>query len=103
MKRIALKSALTSKVEDENLFVIDDLKYESIKTKQVVELLENLNVDTSVLIVLDNSDEILSKSARNIQGVKTALVNTINTYDILKYDKFITTREAVAKIEEVYA
>ena len=103
MKRIALKSALTSKDEDENLFVIDDLKYESIKTKQVVELLENLNVDTSVLIVLDNSDEILSKSARNIQGVKTALVNTINTYDILKYDKFITTREAVAKIEEVYA
>lgn len=103
LKKLALKSALSSKVNDKELLVIDVLDFESIKTKQVVDVLSNLKVDTSVLIVLDGKNEIVEKSARNIPGVKTAFVNTINVFDILKYDKFLITKDAIAKVEEVYA
>ncbi|NLU32068.1 MAG: 50S ribosomal protein L4 [Clostridiaceae bacterium] len=103
VKRLALKSALTSKVLDNDMVVLDELKFDAIKTREMVKVLDNLNVNSSALIVLPAVDEKVIKSSRNISGVKTALVNTINTYDILRYKKFIVTREAVAKIEEVYA
>jgi len=103
VKRIALKSVLTSKVQENNIVVLDDLRFDEIKTKKMVNVLNNLNISTSTLIVLPEKNEIIEKSARNIPGVKTALVNTINTYDILKYDKFLITKDAVAKVEEVYA
>ena len=103
VKRLALKSALTSKVLENNIMVLDELKLEAITTKEMAKVLDKLNVDTSALIVLPAVDENVIKSSRNISGVKTALVNTINTYDILRYKKFIVTREAIAKIEEVYA
>ncbi|HHW00755.1 MAG TPA: 50S ribosomal protein L4 [Clostridiaceae bacterium] len=103
VKRIALKSALTSKVQENNIIVLDDLRFDEIKTKKMVNVLNNLNIKTSTLIVLPEKNEIIEKSARNIPGIKTALVNTINTYDILKYEKFLITKDAVAKVEEVYA
>jgi len=103
VRRLALKSALSSKVLDNDLVVLDELKLDAIKTKEMVRVLGNLNVDGTALIVLPEVDEKVIKSSRNISGVKTALVNTINTYDILRHKKFIATREAVAKIEEVYA
>jgi large subunit ribosomal protein L4 len=103
VKRLALKSALSSKVLDNNIIVLDELKFGAIKTKEMAGVLNNLKVDSSALIVLPAVDEIVVKSARNIENVKTACINTINTYDILKYKKFIVTKEAVAKLEEVYA
>jgi large subunit ribosomal protein L4 len=103
VKRIALKSALTSKVSSNELLVLDKLTLDTIKTKQMVKVLGNLKIDTSVLIVLDGKNEAVERSARNIPGVKTAFVNTINVFDILKYDKFIITKDAVGKVEEVYA
>ncbi len=103
VKRLALKSALTSKVRENNIIVLDELKFDEIKTRKMVNVLNNLNIKTSTLIVLPEKNEIVEKSARNIPGVKTALVNTINTYDILKYEKFLITKDAVAKVEEVYA
>lgn len=103
LKKLALKSALSSKVNEKELLVLDILNFEAIKTKQFVNLLSNLKIETSALIVLDGKNEIVEKSARNIPGVKTALVNTINVFDILKYEKFIITKDAVAKVEEVYA
>ncbi len=103
VKRAALKSALSSKVAGNDILVLDTIKFDEIKTKQMVNVLGNLKVDSSALIVLPGKDENVEKSARNIPGVKTALVNTINVYDILKYDKFIITKDAVSKVEEVYA
>ncbi len=103
LKKLALKSALTSKVNEKEIFVLDVLDFENIKTKQMTNVLSNLKVDTSVLIVLDGKNENVEKSARNIPGVKTAFVNTINVFDIMKYEKFMITRDAVAKVEEVYA
>ncbi len=103
VKRIALKSALTSKVSANEILVLDKLALEAIKTKAMVGVLNSLKVDSSALIVIDSKNDIIAKSARNIPGVKTALVNTINVFDILKYDKFIITKEAVEKVEEVYA
>ncbi|MCR4436261.1 MAG: 50S ribosomal protein L4 [Clostridiales bacterium] len=103
VKRIALKSALTSKVGENDLLVLDKLAFDSIKTKQMVNVLNNLKVNTSALIVLAEKNESVEKSARNIPGVKTAFVNTINVFDILKYDKFVITKDAVSKVEEVYA
>ena len=102
-KRLALKSALTSKVNDSGILVLDQLGFESIKTKQMVNVLNNLKVDTSVLIVIAGKDDAVEKSARNIPGVKTAFVNTINVFDILKYNKLILTKDALSKVEEVYA
>ena len=103
VKRIALKSALTSKVAENNIIVLDDLKLEAIKTKEMVNVLNNLKVDSSALIVLPEVDRNVILSARNLEGVKTTTTNSINTYDILRYNKFIVTKDAVSKIEEVYA
>ncbi|MDF2523741.1 MAG: ribosomal protein L4/L1e [Clostridiales bacterium] len=103
LKRLALKSALTSKVNDNDIMVLDQLTFDAIKTKQMVNVLNNLKVDSSVLLVLPEKNEAVEKSARNIPGVKTAFVNTINVFDVLKYDKFIITKDAVSKVEEVYA
>ncbi|EMS71347.1 50S ribosomal protein L4 [Ruminiclostridium cellobioparum] len=103
VKRIALKSALTSKVSANEILVLDNLALEAIKTKAMVGVLNSLKVDSSALIVIDSKNDNIVKSARNIPGVKTAFVNTINVFDILKYDKFIITKEAVEKVEEVYA
>lgn len=101
-KRAALKSALTAKVNSEKLIVLDQLSFDEIKTKDMVKVLENLKV-SKALIVLDNEDQNVILSARNIANVKTASTNTINVYDILKYDTFVVTKDAIATIEEVYA
>ncbi|HHY24945.1 MAG TPA: 50S ribosomal protein L4 [Clostridiaceae bacterium] len=103
VRRQALKSALTSKVEGDNIIVLDDLSFNQIKTKQMVNVLNNLKLDSSTLIVLEGKNENVERSARNIPNIKTAFVNTINVYDILKYDKFVITKNAVQKVEEVYA
>ena len=101
-KRAALKSALTSRVQDGKLIVVDELKFDEIKTKKFKAVMDNLKVNKA-LVVLSENDEKVVKSARNIPTVKTALVNTINVYDILKGDTLVLTKDAVAKIEEVYA
>jgi len=103
VKRIALKSAFSSKVSDNNILVLDNLGFDNIKTKAMVNVLSNLKIDTSTLIVLADKNDIVEKSARNIPGVKTAHVNTINVFDLLKYKKVILTKDAVSKVEEVYA
>lgn len=101
-KRIALKSALTSRVQEEKFIVLDELKFDQIKTKQFVEVMKNLKFDAA-LVVLAESDYNVIKSAANIPHVKTALTNTINVYDILKYRTVVTTKAALEIIEEVYA
>lgn len=101
-KNAAIKSVLTSKVNDSKFIVLDELKFDEIKTKQVVNVLKNLNVEKA-LIVTAEKDEKVVLSAKNIPTVRTALTNTINVYDILKYDTVVVTKDAVAKIEEVYA
>lgn len=103
LKRVALKSALSSKVSESNIIVLDAIDFSEIKTKSMVELLNNLKLDTNALIVLGDKNENVVRSAKNIPTVKTAYVNTINVYDIVKYKKFIVTKDAVEKIEEVYA
>ena len=103
LRRLAMKSALSTKVIDQNMVVLDSIKLEEYKTKTIVEMLKALNVDGKALIVMPEVDAKVIKSANNIPGVKTALVNTLNVYDILNYDKFIVVKDAVAKIEEVYA
>ena len=103
VRRLALRSALSTKVLDSNLIVLDSLTCEEFKTKTIINMLEALKVEGKALIVMPSVDEKVIKSAANIPGVKTALVNTINVYDILNYDKFIVVKDAVAKIEEVYA
>ncbi len=101
-KRFALKSALTSRVNENKFIVLDELKFDEIKTKKMVAVLQALNVEKA-LVVLGDNDQNVMLSARNIPKVKTALTNTINVYDILKYNTFIVTRDALAIIEEVYA
>ena len=101
-KNAALKSVLTSKVNESKFIVLDEFKLDAIKTKEVVNVLKNLNVEKA-LVVLGDKDENVMMSARNIPTVRTALTNTINVYDILKYDTVVITKDAVAKIEEVYA
>ncbi|HHY63700.1 MAG TPA: 50S ribosomal protein L4, partial [Clostridiaceae bacterium] len=101
VRRLALKSALTTKVIDRNIIVLDELKLDAIKTKTMVNVLNNLKVDSTALIVLPEVDRNVVLSARNIEGVKTTTANSINTYDILKYNKFIVTKDAVSRIEEV--
>lgn len=102
VRRLAMKSALTTKVESNNLIVLDELNFDAPKTKQVINMLENLKVDSKTMIVLAEKNENVEKSARNIPNVKTTLVNMLNVYDILNYDKFIITKAAVEKVEEVY-
>ena len=101
-KRAALKSALTSRVEENKFIVIDELNFDEIKTKKFQEVLNNLNVNKA-LVVLEDGNTNVEISARNIPDVKTAKTNTINVFDILKYNTVITTKAAVATIEEVYA
>ena len=101
-KRAALKSALTSRVEENKFIVIDELKFDEIKTKNFQNVLNNLNVNKA-LVVLEDGNTNVEISARNIPDVKTARTNTINVYDVLKYNTVITTKAAVAAIEEVYA
>ncbi|MGE4282950.1 MAG: 50S ribosomal protein L4 [Clostridia bacterium] len=103
VKRLALKSALSSKVVDNDIMVLDNLVLDTIKTKEIVKVLNSFKVDSKALIVLPEKNEAVIKSARNIPGITTTLVSTLNVYDILNHDKFIITRDAVAKIEEVYA
>lgn len=101
-KRAALKSALTSKVQENKVVVLDELKLDAIKTKSMVNVLKNVNADKA-LVVLNENDENVVMSARNIADVKTALINTINVYDVLKYNTLVMTKAAVEAIEEVYA
>jgi 50S ribosomal protein L4, bacterial/organelle len=103
VKRLALKSALSSKVASNEILVLDSISFENCKTKQMINALSNLKVETSALVVLGEKNDNVALAARNIPGVKTAYVNTINVFDILKFDKFIITKEAVEKVEEVYA
>lgn len=103
VRRLAMKSALSSKVKEENIIVLDALNMDGYKTKTIVEMLKSLNVDGKALIVTDEADQKVVKSAANIPGVKTAAVNTLNVYDILNHDKFIVVKNAVGLIEEVYA
>lgn len=102
-KRLAMKSALSTKFLDQNLIVLDSLALEGYKTKPVVAMLEALGVSGKAMLVTAVADQKVVKSAANILGVKTAAVNTLNVYDILRYDKLIVSKDAVAKIEEVYA
>ena len=101
-KRLALKSALTSRVQENKFIVLDELKFDEIKTKKMQAVLDALNV-SKALVVLNDNDANVMMSARNIANVQTALTNTINVYDILKYNTLILTKDAVATIEEVYA
>jgi len=101
-KQIAMKSALTSKVQDSKLIVVDEFKMDEIKTAKFVEILNNLKAPKA-LVVTKDKDEKVVLSARNIPTVKTTMTNAINVYDILKYDALVMTKDAVAAIEEVYA
>ena len=101
-KRAALKSALTSRVQENKFIVVDELKLDEIKTKKFQAVMDNLKV-SKALVVVDQDSSNVVKSARNIPTVKTAYVNTINVYDILKYNTVVATKTAVASIEEVYA
>ena len=103
VRRLAMKSALSTKVLDNNMIVLDALELDTFKTKTIVEMLKALNVEGKALIVTAEADTKVIKSAANIPGIKTAAVNTLNVYDILNYDKFIVVKNAVGKIEEVYA
>ncbi|MDR0978618.1 MAG: 50S ribosomal protein L4 [Lachnospiraceae bacterium] len=102
-RQLAVKSVLSSKVIENELIVVDAIPFNEIKTKNMVSALTNLKVEGKTLIVLPEKNENVQRSARNIEGVKTSLVNTINAYDLLKYKKLILTLDAVKKIEEVYA
>ena len=102
-KRLAIRSVLSSKVLESNLVVVDKLDLKEIKTKNMVKALDALKVEGKTLIVLPEKNENVQKSARNIEGVKTSLVNTINVYDLLKYNKLVLTVDSVKSLEEVYA
>ena len=101
-KRAALKSALTSKVQDSKLIVVDELKFDEIKTKNFANVMNNLNVNKGLVVLAENDANVV-KSAKNIPTVDTTLVNTINVYDVMKANTVVLTKDAVAKIEEVYA
>ncbi len=100
-KRIALFSALTTKVAEEKIVVVDSLDLAEIKTKEMKRVLGNLKAENALVVMGEKKDNVVL-SARNLEGVATALTNTINVYDILKYDKLVLTKDAVAKLEEVY-
>lgn len=102
VKRLALKSALSSRLQLGKIIVLDELKLDEVKTKEFKNILTQLKLEKA-LIVLNEKDDNIMLSARNLQSVKTSLVNTINVYDILKYDTFVVTKDALAAIEEVYA
>ena len=103
VRRLAMKSAFSSKVAAEELVVLDELKLDAIKTKEVVKVLSALETGKKVLLVLPENNDVLYRSARNIAGVKVSTVNTLNVYDILNCDTMLVLKDSVAKIEEVYA
>ena len=102
-KRLAIRSCLSSKVLENELTVVDNLALKEIKTKDMAKALTNLKVEGKTLILLPEKNETVQKSARNIEGVKTTLLNTINVYDLLKYKNLVITLDTVKKLEEVYA
>jgi len=102
IKRIAMKSALSSKVVDNNLVVLNELAFAAPKTKDAVSILKALNITGKTLVVLAEKNENVERSLRNIPGVTVSLVNTINVYDILNHGKFVITQDAIKKVEEVY-
>ena len=103
VRRLAMKSALSTKVADEEMMVVNKVELEGIKTKAIVEMLAKLKAAKKTLIVTDGVDEVIYKSARNIEGVKVVTVNTLCVYDILNCDSFVVLKDAAKKIEEVYA
>lgn len=102
MRKVAMKSALTTKVQNEQMIVLDELNFEAPKTRVVVDMLKALEAKKALIITAE-SNEAVYKSARNIEGVSVIPANNINVYDLLKYEKLIVTKDAVSKIEEVYA
>lgn len=103
VKRLALKSSLSVKANDESVIVLDKLAFDEIKTKNMVKVLKNLGIDSTALVVIADNDKNVVKSAGNLRGITTASVNTINVYDILRHGKFIITKDALTKVTEVYA
>ena len=103
LKRLALKSALSAKVADKELIVVDEFRFEEPKTKEMVRVLENIKADKKALIVMDEKDDNVVRSAHNIPGVRTALVSTMNVYEIVNHYTLVLTKAAAKKIEEVYA
>ena len=101
-KRVALKSALTSRVEDKKLIVLDELKFDAIKTKEFANVMNNLKVDKGLVVIAEKDDNVIL-SARNLPTIDTTLVGTLNVYDVMKAGTVVLTKDAVAKIEEVYA
>jgi large subunit ribosomal protein L4 len=97
-----MKSALSSKVNEEAILVLDSLELKEAKTKEMAKVLDNFNINKKALIVLEGKNETVERAARNIPGVKLAYVNTLNVLDILNYDNFVITQDAVKKVEEVY-
>ena len=102
-RALAIRSVLSAKVLENELVVVDNMPLKEIKTKEMVKALNNLKVEGKALIMLPTKNENIQKSARNIEGVKTTLVETINVYDLLKYNKLVVTEDTVKKLEEVYA
>lgn len=102
LRRVAMKSALSSKVNASNIIVVENLDMETFKTKDFAAILAKFQVDNALVVTAETNENVV-RSSRNIQSIKTILVTTLNVYDILKYNKFIVTKDAVAKIEEVYA
>ena len=102
LKTVALKSALSAKVAENELIVVDAIEFDAIKTKQVADMLSALKVDSKALIVTNEKNDNVVKSARNIEGVATTFMGSLNVYDILKHDVMVITKDAVSKIEEVY-
>ena len=103
VRRLALKGALTSKVSENEMIVLDKISLTAPKTREVAAILKNLKVEKSALLVLAGPDETVTRASANIAGLKTAYVNTLNVYDLLANEKFIITEEAVKLVEEVYA
>ena len=102
-RQLAIKSLLSSKVLENNLVVVDKIDFKEIKTKQMATAMKNLKVTEKAFVVLPASNEVVQKSARNLENVKTGSVNTINVYDLLRYQKLVLTVDAIKKLEEVYA
>ena len=103
VKRLAIKSVLTSKVQENEIIVLDSLSFEAPKTKEMIKVLENIKAAKKAIIVLDEKDDNVIRSASNIPGVETTLVSTMNTYELLNATSFIVTKDAINKIEEVYS
>ena len=103
VKRLAMKSALSSKVAAEEMIVLDSIALDAIKTKEMAKMFAALEANKKVLVVLPENNEVIYKSIRNIEGAKVSTVNTLNVYDILNCDKIVVLKDAVTKIEEVYA